>query len=520
MGREALRGEPAVSFQSILFCRGDLAEPERAEPPYFGDLNLDQVVDSITAGREEYDIKPFFYTRLRTLDEVAYRHEILRDLEDETLFSHVRVFTQKMRETRTRLAQAGRLHYRYQQEAWFRDAVQTYCEAVRGLAHDLALVDVRSRGLQAFREYLTAYAGSDRFAALAADTDRVKEALSEVRYCLTIKGSGIKVSRYQSEADYSTEVLATFARFKQGGVKDHRVRFPASVEMDHVEARVLDLVARLHPDVFAALDNYCERHRDFLDETLRGFDRETQFYVAYLEYVQRLTAGGLVFCYPHVSDRSKEVQAREAFDIALANKLVPERSPVVRNDFDLHDPERIIVVSGPNQGGKTTFARMFGQLHHLAAIGCLVPGTDARLFLSDQLFSHFEKEEDITNLSGKLEDDLIRIHGILERATSDSVVIMNESFTSTTLQDALLLGTAVMEQMIDRDLLCVYVTFVDELTSLSETTVSMVSTVVPQDPASRTYKLERRPADGLAYAAAIAAKYGLTYERARERTTA
>ncbi len=508
-----------MTFHSILFERTqDSIKKETLEAPdFFVDLNLDQVIDAITAGRQEYNLKPFFYTSLNDIDAITYRHEILRDLENTILFEHIKSFAQKMRVMREYLAQADKLYYKYQKERWFVDAVEIYCDAVTCLVHDLSLVDVQSRGFLAFREYVTDYANSGRFTSLLAETKKLKADLSTVKYCLLIKGNGIKVRKYEAEIDYSAEVEETFAKFKQGAGKDYRVKFRNWPDMDHVEAQILVLVARLYPDIFLHLDDYCAKNGSFLDETIAIFDREIQFYVAYLEYIATLKRAGLKFCYPHISNTWKEVSDYEGFDVALAYKLITENSSVVCNDFYLKGKERIFVVTGPNQGGKTTFARTFGQLHYLASIGCPVPGREAHLFLFDRLFTHFEKEENIKDLRGKLQDDLVRIYTILNQATSNSIIILNEIFTSTTLDDALFLSKKIMEKILQLDLLCVWVTFIDELASLSEKTVSMVSTVVPENPAVRTYKIVRRQASGLAYAIAIAEKYRLTYDSVKER---
>jgi DNA mismatch repair protein MutS len=511
-----------MTFRSILFVNPEDHQQTgvREAPDFFVDLNLDQVVDTITKGKQEYDLTRFYYTPLRDLDAIAYRHEIWRDLEHAQVYECVRSFARKMRAMREQLVQADKLHYAYQKERWFVDAVETYCEAVAGLLHDMTHIEVQSHGFLALRDYVMEYASSDYFTSLEAETQQLKAELAAVRYCLLIRGSSIKVRAYEDESDYSVEVEETFAKFKQGAVKDYRVKFHNWPDMDHVEARILMLVARLFPDTFSRLDNYCAKHSQYQDQTLVDFDREIQFYVAYLDYIEMLKWAGLPFCYPVMSATSKEVYDYEGFDIALASKLVSEKSSVVCNDFSLKGKERILVVTGPNQGGKTTFARAFGQLHYLASLGCPVPGRQAQLFLCDRLFTHFEKEETIADLRGKLQDDLVRIAHILSQASSDSIIIMNEIFTSTTLNDALFLSKNILEKIIQLDALGVCVTFIDELTSLSEQTVSMVSTVVPDNPAVRTYKIVRKAADGLAHALAIAEKYRLTYHLIKERLAA
>ena len=510
-----------MALLSILFDRPEdrtASQHARAPPPFFRDLNLDQVVGAVTAEWADYDLQPFYSAPLHRVEAVAYRHEVFQDLENPTVLARVRAFAQAMRDVRAHLANATDKHgYRHQQNAWFLEAVGLYCAAVRRFAADLSAVSLRSRGLMALRDHLAGYAATHSFESLDDEMHGLERDLAGVRYCVTIKGGSFTVRKYEGESDYSAEVEATFEKFKQGAVQSYLVEYKKSYELNHIEAIVLDFVGRLFPEIFSHLDEYRARRTNFLDETLVVFDREVHFYLAWIDHVSRLGRAGLRFCYPRVSAKSKQVHARDAFDLALAHKRVGEKAPIVCNDFHMAGEERIIVVSGPNQGGKTTFARMFGQLHYLASLGCPVPGEEAQLFLCDAIFTHFEREESVATLRGKLENDLVRVRAILDRATARSIVVMNEIFTSTTLDDEIFLGTKVMERIVALDLLCVWVTFVDELASFGPQTVSMVSTVDPDNPAVRTLKIVRRPADGLAYAMAIAQKHRLTFDAIRER---
>ncbi|HEX2821753.1 MAG TPA: hypothetical protein VHO07_16500 [Streptosporangiaceae bacterium] len=507
---------PATPFSSILFEHPS-DEVQRADPSMFRDLNLDQVFAVVRSGRDEYDLMPFFAAPLRDVRAVEYRHEVQQDLADDALAKAVAGFALAMHEMRENLGLSGKLRERYSKERWFLDAASVYRQAVTALADALTAIEPGSRGFTAFQRYLADYIQSEAFTRLAADIARVTSALDEVRYCVLIKGNRVRVTRYEGEADYSEEVQRTFAKFVERTVRDYRVGFRGRAEMDHVEARILDLVARLYPEVLQALDDFCASHSGYLDETIRVFDREVQFYAAYQAFTAPMKAAGLEFCYPVMSADAKEISVRGAFDLALAAKLMPKAGAIVRNDFYLTGTERIFVVTGPNHGGKTTFARMFGQLHYLASLGYPVPAGEAVVFLPDRVFTHFEREEDLATLRGKFQDELVRIKGVLDEATADSVLVMNESFASTTLRDALFVGERVLDRMTALGLLGAYVTFVDELASRNAACVSMVGTVVPDNPAERTLKIVRKPADGLAYAAAIAGKYRLTYRQLKER---
>ncbi len=482
------------------------------------DLNLDQVVSGITRDREDGDaLEGLLFERSRDVELVGYRHEVFRDLEDPGVWSALGRFSASVRDVVSHLSQAGAMRVVEQRRGWTLDAGAIYCAAVGELTRELSGLELRSRGMLGFRRYLDAYARSELFERLQAETGECKAALAGVSYCVQIDGPRVTVTRYAGESDYSEEIQSVFKRFRQGAVRSYLVDYRLWPGMTRVGEETLELVVRLFPEEFALLAKYSEKHASFFDPGVYRFFRELQFFIAYREYVDPISAAGLGFCYPEVDSRSKEELVEDTFDLALAKKLVSEGKKVVPNDFRLDDGERIFVVSGPNQGGKTTFSRTYGQLHHLAALGVPVPGRRARLFLCDQIFTHFNREEDPSLLAGKLESDLLELQRTLRAATPASIVIMNEVFSSTSLEDARFLGAEVMRKLLELDCLAVFVTFIDELASLAPSVVSMVSMIQPHNPSERTFKVVRGPADGLAYALAIAEKYRLTYPQLLER---
>ena len=135
-----------MTFHSILFESAGHRPPGEAlaAPDFFVDLNLDQIVAAITAGKEEYNLVPFFRWSLSDIDEVIYRHEVFRDLEDANLFASMNCFAKGMRSMRETLKQLEKRYYRHQKEALFLNAVDAYCGAITSLRRDLNGGNLRS----------------------------------------------------------------------------------------------------------------------------------------------------------------------------------------------------------------------------------------------------------------------------------------------------------------------------------------------------------------------------------------
>ena len=503
-----------MNCPSILYEKEE--SPQEASSESLHDLRLDRVFDRIIASRERHNLKPFFLSPLKSGSEINFRQDVAKDIEKEEIFGFLKDFSKRMERVDRLNRMIEKLDYEYNKKGWILENAILYSESVENLLNDLENSNIESEGLRNFRDFLRGHVNSEEFRSLVRESKEVKKSLSEIRYSLVIEPGKFSVKKFEGEENYAPTVEEVFSKFKDSECNQYEFEIAESHGMNHIEAAILDFVVKLYPEPFEKLDEFIKKHDNFLNRCVLKFERELQFYLSYFEFIVPLRDSGFPFCYPKVSEIDKNTYANDMFDIALAMNL-GKREKVVTNSFYLNDPERIIIVTGPNQGGKTTFARTFGQLHYLASLGLPIPASSAKLLIPDEIFTHFERQEELQSLRSKLEDDLVRAKDIVEKATERSVVVMNEVFSSAALLDMIELSKKILDKILKKDCIGVWVTFADELTRYSDKIVSMVAQVDPVDPSVRTFKIIRKPSNGLAYAVSIAEKYNLTYEKIKER---
>lgn len=477
------------------------------------DLLVDQFLRVLTKGREEYDLDDWL-TTLVPAEDVGYRHDIFRDLQNPAVRDGLVAFSSGMQRLRQILSMSATLSYGWEKRRWFLQAAVDHVTMVGSLADTLGSAQLSSVGLSGLSSWVREYVASQGFETLRVEAGELAATLDAIRYRVRVHGDWVQVRPVDiAEPELAPQVLATFERFRQGAASSYlqQIRDPGA--MDHVEAAIASFVARLNPEPFASLTAFCTRHRALIPPALTRAERELQFYLAHLDLMAATASFGVSWTLPDISS-DHAFSIHEGVDLALA---LASSSPPVPGDCALAAAEGLVVITGPNQGGKTTFARMLGQLHVLAATGAPVPARTARIPLVDQVFTIFDRGENVEDQRGHLHDDLVRAQALLQQITTGSLVLLNEVYSSTTPDDARGLGKDLLTRLEHSGARTVAVTFLDELSRHSPTTVSLVAGVDPGDPTRRTYRLRRRPADGLAYARALAQQHALAPDDLRRR---
>lgn len=262
---------------------------------------------------------------------------------------------------------------------------------------------------------------------------------------------------------------------------------------------------------------------------------EIIFYVYALDLINQLKMAGMPWCQPEiVAAEARVCEVEDAYNLLLAiqahldqdERPLPQR--VVANDIVLGEDGRIAILTGPNQGGKTTFMQSLGLIQVLAQLGLPIPGKAGRISPVDAIYTHYPVEERLDLGTGRLGDEAQRIRTIFEQITQHSLVLFNESLASTNMAESFYLARDVIRALRQIGLRAIFTTHLHDLalavpeinaeTPGDSQVISLVASSLTDEPTADqrySYRVQASPPLGRSYAAHIASRYGISYEQLR-----
>jgi len=186
---------------------------------------------------------------------------------------------------------------------------------------------------------------------------------------------------------------------------------------------------------------------------------ELAFYIGCLNLHGQLAQMGEPMSFPlPVAPAERCHSFQELYDVCLALTM---KEKIVGNDVSV-DSKHLVIITGANQGGKSTFLRSIGLSQLMMQCGMFVPAESFSSNVCDSLFTHYKREEDTTMKSGKLDEELSRMSDIVDHMTPNSLLLFNESFAATNEREGSEIARQIVSALLEKRIKVFFVTHLYE----------------------------------------------------------
>lgn len=478
---------------------------------FFRDLNLTQIIDRITA-QWGNGVRKYYMYLPDDAREGEYRRAVYGDIRKEAVYDALIAFTKRQEDIAQLRGKKGNTSHPLQKAVWELCEEEAYGDAYEELAKSLSRVELSSAGMRQFLRILTEFLGSEQFNKFREQARVILGELRKMRFVVTYEKDrmSIELREEQGDGEYEEWLDSFDAR------ADMRLLNPFGEDsaITELEQACLEIIESKKKKLFRALWSVAEQERNYINPVLSRFEQEVIFYLSYATLQRDTEREGFPFATPDTSGKGR-MEAGGLYDLALALVSIPEGRKVIPNDFYYGEGDRFFVLTGPNQGGKTTFARSLGQLVYLTRMGLDVPAESASVPYFPKIQTHFSVEESVETGRGKLMEELVRLAPMMEDHKRGSFVVINELFTTAANYDAQIMGKRVLEHFLELGCMGIYVTHIKELAEGRDGVVSLRAML--NDSGYQTFEIRRAEAEDVACAANQVNKYRLTYDQLKER---
>jgi len=186
---------------------------------------------------------------------------------------------------------------------------------------------------------------------------------------------------------------------------------------------------------------------------------ELAFYVACMNLHARLASKGEPICFPQpIARGQRQYHFRDVYDVCLSLRM---ENRIVANTTDA-DGKNLIIITGANQGGKSSFLRSVGVAQLMMQCGMFVGGEEFEGELCSALLTHYKREEDATMQSGKFDEELARMNEIVEHVRPNATLLFNESFSATNEREGSEIARQIVSALLEKGIRIFYVTHLYE----------------------------------------------------------
>lgn len=429
--------------------------------------------------------------------------------------------------------------------------INRYIECIKSLKTTLEQLELHSQGLCKLRELVTQIYNDGSFDPLQQDID---DAFKQARqlHSVTI---GVNLdnmlrpvragilslnSREFTDSGVLKRFMAISAK-KEGGILPgndyaHLKSFhPASSKefklsyddiptgQDRLSDSMKQIVTEIMDRIVNNIKDVLRKHVNVNGYTFISLMPEIIFYIRWAELIEKIKEKGLPICKAEILPaEDREISAKDLYNLKLAIKAVNEENiNIVTNNIDFNDDVgRIFILTGPNRGGKTTITQALGIAVLMAQCGIYVPCSSFVLSPCDNIYTHFPADENDTVDLGRLGEESARLAEIFGKATSKSLLLLNESLATTNVTEGVYIATDVVKAMRYLGVRCIFNTHMHELGTNASAMNTQVqgsskieSMVTGVENGERSFKVFINPPQGLSYAKDIAEKYGVTFEK-------
>ncbi|HKM33535.1 MAG TPA: hypothetical protein VJY54_02185 [Lachnospiraceae bacterium] len=497
-----------MEFRSILDLREN---PEKDVPrsTFFLDLNIEQIIDNIKAMWGDNSTRFYYYFPVDQECE-DYRREVYADIKRQDVYTIFYDFVSHMKRRGELLCKKEQVSINVQKQMWHVLEAGCYCNALTELVQKLDGITLQSKGLQTFHTYLKQYIDLEEFIQMRKLATELGNKLSNYHFVITYENNNFVLAEGQVNGTYEG-FLDECCPNRQMKMKSP---FMGLANLNQLEQELIKIFMKKEPDFFKQADLFYKKYATYENDVVIRFTSEITFYLSFFCFSQQMRKAGFEFAAPTVCEE-QPISAKGLYDLALACVNRKANEQVIGNDMCYEEGESFFVLTGPNQGGKTTFARSLGQLIYFCKMGLDVPARSANIHYFKDILTHFSVEESVETGRGKLKEELIRLAPMMHESDENAFVIINELFTTAANHDACIMGKSVLEHFIKQKCQGIYVTHLRELSELNGGVVSIRATLDEQR--MQNFRIIRGKADDTACAANQVNKYRLTYEQLKER---